>query len=266
MSRGSRRTRPLGAARSPWRSQRCSPATRRCCTPASGTPLAMLRKETRQDRALLTVLQRHTDPQSWWLGYLDTGASDIVFWDAPKITLYWGWNYVLVRAGPQQAASWRPADGQHNWKSTELPGLMFPADRSWLVSTLSDDDWTCIGGPETLIADLLNDRQLARRARRVTADQKQLPRKRGMAEGRDHPPPDSSAPPITQRRPLRLRHPRTTGTRPTPSTTQLRGASPLGGRHKRRGGARGRPGGPRRGEAGLLRSRIRAERRRARPC
>jgi hypothetical protein len=132
-------------------------------------------EEARQHRALLTVLQRHTAPQSWWLGYLDTGASDIVFWQAPKITLYWGWNYVLVRAGPQQAASWRPADGEHNWKSTELPELMFPADRSWLVSTLWDDDWTCIGGPATLIADLLKDQQLARRARRVTADQKATP-------------------------------------------------------------------------------------------
>jgi hypothetical protein len=29
---------------------------------------------------------------------------------------------------------------------------MFPADRSWLVSRLWDDDWTLIGGP----ADLMN--------------------------------------------------------------------------------------------------------------
>lgn len=71
------------------------------------------------------------------LGYLDTGASDIVFWDAPKTTLCCGWNYVLVRAGPQQAASWRPADSQYDWKSTELPELMFPADRSSGCSRLS---------------------------------------------------------------------------------------------------------------------------------
>jgi len=32
---------------------------------------------------------------------------------------------------------------------------MFPADRSWLVSTLTDDDWTCIGGPAVLIDRLL---------------------------------------------------------------------------------------------------------------
>jgi hypothetical protein len=102
-----------------------------------------------------------------WLGYLETGASDIVFWDAPRVILYSGWSYVLVRAGPEQAASWRPAEGERNWKSTELPELMFPADRSWLVSTLWDDDWTCIGGSATLIADLLADHVLGPRARQV---------------------------------------------------------------------------------------------------
>ena len=40
-------------------------------------------------------------------GYLDTGADDIVFPDAPKVTLYSGWPYVLVEAGPEQAATWR---------------------------------------------------------------------------------------------------------------------------------------------------------------
>jgi hypothetical protein len=29
---------------------------------------------------------------------------------------------------------------------------MFPADRSWLVSALWDDDWTCIGGPAELLS------------------------------------------------------------------------------------------------------------------
>jgi hypothetical protein len=126
-----------------------------------------LEEEDAQDRALLAVLQRRTPSQPWWLGYLETGASDIVFWDAPRVILYSGWSYVLVRAGPEQAASWRPAEGERNWKSTELPELMFPADRSWLVSTLWDDDWTCIGGSATLIADLLADHVLGPRARQV---------------------------------------------------------------------------------------------------
>src|ERR1700683_2238750 len=94
-----------------------------------------LEEEEAQDRALLAVLQRRTASQPWWLGYLETGASDIVFWDAPRVILYSGWSYVLVGAGPEQAASWRPAEGERNWKSTELPELMFPTDRSWLVST-----------------------------------------------------------------------------------------------------------------------------------
>jgi hypothetical protein len=32
---------------------------------------------------------------------------------------------------------------------------MFPADHSWLVSTLWDDDWTCIGGPAGLVDGFL---------------------------------------------------------------------------------------------------------------
>ena len=109
-------------------------------------------------------------------GYLNTGASDIVFWDAPKVRVYWGWEYVLVLAGPDQASTLRPApDGDPNWKSTELPELMFPTDRSWLVSFLWDDDWACIGGPEALITVLLADPVLAPNARRVDTQQDATP-------------------------------------------------------------------------------------------
>lgn len=120
------------------------------------------------DQALLALLERHTPGQPWWLGYLETGASDTIFYSAPKVTLYWGWHYVLVEAGPEQAGSWRPSGDWTNWKTTELPELIFPRDRSWLLSTLWDDDWTWVGGPEALIADLLADDVLASRARRVT--------------------------------------------------------------------------------------------------
>ena len=47
---------------------------------------------------LLALLSRYAPPQPWWLGYLDTGADDIVFPDAPPVTLYAGWSYVLVEA------------------------------------------------------------------------------------------------------------------------------------------------------------------------
>jgi hypothetical protein len=135
-----------------------------------------VRLERQHDLALVELLRRHSAPQPWWLAYLDTGASDIVFWDAPKVTLYADWNCVLVLAGPDQAATWRPAPGgESNWKSTELPDLIFPEDRAWLVSTLWDDDWTCIGGTEALISDLLQDPVLGPNARRVTTHQDATP-------------------------------------------------------------------------------------------
>lgn len=132
--------------------------------------------EHRQDLAFVDVLRRHSRDMAWWIGYLDTGASDIVFWDAPKVTLYEGWHYVFVLAGPEQAATWRPALGGHpNWKSTELPEVIFPEDRSWLVSFRWDDDWACIGGPEALINDVLDDPVLAPNARRVDTQQDATP-------------------------------------------------------------------------------------------
>ncbi len=94
-----------------------------------------VRVERRQDLALVAVLRRHAAQLPWWLGYLHTGASEIVFWDAPKVRLD-GWSYVLIEAGPDQAGTWRPAPGgQSNWKSTELPDVMFPEDHAWLLST-----------------------------------------------------------------------------------------------------------------------------------
>ncbi len=132
--------------------------------------------ERRQDLAFVDVLRRHSGDKAWWIGYLDTGASDIVFYDAPKVTLYHGWRYVFVLAGPDQAAAWRPAPGgQPNWKSTELPEVMFPEDRSWLVSFLWDDDWACIGGSEALIRDLLGAPVLAPYVRRVDIGQDATP-------------------------------------------------------------------------------------------
>lgn len=125
-----------------------------------------------RDRALLDALGRHSILERLWLGYLDTGASDVVFADAPMVTLYAGsWRYVLVSAGQEQAARWRSPDP---WKGC-LPDLMFPGDRSWLVSTLWDDDWTCVGGSEQLIAELLSHPDLRAYARRVAVDEEATP-------------------------------------------------------------------------------------------
>jgi hypothetical protein len=111
---------------------------------------------TTHEHALIAHLSAHTTAQrSWWLGFLDTGAHDIVFADAPRVTLYWDWHYVLVEAGPAQALSWRT--GHMRSGHGTLPDLMFPADRSWLVSALWDDEWTCVGGPQQLIDSLERD-------------------------------------------------------------------------------------------------------------
>ena len=118
--------------------------------------------QDRHDQAVLALLSQQPAGRPWWLGYLDTGADDIVFPDAPKVTLYSGWHYVLVEAGPEQAATWRQHGDWSFWKGA-LPNLMFPADRSWLVSTLWDDDWTCVGGPAELIGNFLRHPDLEAR-------------------------------------------------------------------------------------------------------
>lgn len=111
---------------------------------------------TRADAALVEVLQAHTPEQPWWLGYLDTGVADVVAPDAPRTSVYAGWPYVLLQGGPQQALASRRNSDSTPWHSA-LPELLFPADRSWLVSTLWDDDWRCVGGPAALV-DALSER------------------------------------------------------------------------------------------------------------
>jgi hypothetical protein len=124
------------------------------------------------DRAVLGLLSEQSASERWWLGYLDTGADDIVFPSAPIVTLYSGWPYVLVEAGSEQAASWRRSGPWSFWKGA-LPNLMFPAGRSWLVSTLWDDDWTCIGGTTGLVGGFLRHPDLE--ARPVTLGEDATP-------------------------------------------------------------------------------------------
>jgi hypothetical protein len=106
------------------------------------------------ERAVVATLVQQTPEQPWWLGYLDTGAHDVVFPSAPRVKLYWDWSYVLVQAGPEQALTWRTG---HMRGEGTLPDLFFPADRSWLVSALWDDAWTDLGGPADLITALQRD-------------------------------------------------------------------------------------------------------------
>jgi hypothetical protein len=114
----------------------------------------------------------------WWLGYLNTSDYDLVFprvamAQLPRVGLYSGWDYVLVEAGPTQAATWRRTEDKGYWWDEALPDLMFPVDRSWLVSTLIDDDWTCVGGPVALVERLIAHPHL--RARRVQLGEEATP-------------------------------------------------------------------------------------------
>jgi hypothetical protein len=129
-------------------------------------------EQDEHDRVVLSLLSEWSPGQPWWLGYLDTGTNDVVFSDASMVTLYAGWHYVLVEAGPEQAATWRQ-DGGWSFSKGALPDLMFPADRSWLLSTLWDDDWTCIGGPAELVNKFL--RRPGLRARQVSLDEDATP-------------------------------------------------------------------------------------------
>jgi hypothetical protein len=127
----------------------------------------------RHNRAMLALLEAEPAGQRWWLGYLATSASHLVFPGVtmaalPKVRLYADWDYVLVEAGPGQAASWR-RNGELWWRDL-LPDLMFPADRSWLASRLCDDDWTCLGGPASLVDRFLACPDLQARPARLGED------------------------------------------------------------------------------------------------
>ena len=122
------------------------------------------------ERAVVAELAGHTAAQPWWLGYLETGAHDIVFPAAPRVSLYWDWPYLRVEAGPAEALSCRTG---HMRGDGRLPDLFFPADRSWLVSALWDDTWTCVGGSAALIAALQHNPLVA--AHPVGPDEDALP-------------------------------------------------------------------------------------------
>ncbi len=119
----------------------------------------------RHAASVIEILSQHTSAQPWWLGFLEYAPSaNVIFNDVWKVSLYANSEcYVLVEAGPEQATTWRRGE---NGKDV-LPDLMFPADRSWLASTLWDDDWTCIGGSRALVDAFVNHRDLRDRAREV---------------------------------------------------------------------------------------------------
>lgn len=123
------------------------------------------------DLPVVRRVRAHVGEQRWWLGFLETGTSDMVFPDAPRVRLYSDWRYVVALAGPDEAMSWRfRGPSQFHGRG---PDLIFPTDRSWLMSWLWDDDWYCIGGPTDLIDALVDSDDLD--ARRVSLGEDATP-------------------------------------------------------------------------------------------
>ena len=125
--------------------------------------------QERYNRAVLALLTGQSAGQRWWLGYLSTNAGDLALPGVtmaalPTVSLYSGQSYLLVEAGPRQAGTWRRRETGSLWWHDVLPDLMFPADHSWLVATMPDDDWTCVGGPANLLDMFLAHPDLRARA------------------------------------------------------------------------------------------------------
>ena len=87
--------------------------------------------------------------------------------------MYVGWPYVLLEGDPEQALTARRNRDVTPWHSA-LPELIFPRDRSWLVSTMWDDDWRCVGGPAAMV-DALLLRPNVLQVRAVTLDEDATP-------------------------------------------------------------------------------------------
>jgi hypothetical protein len=90
-------------------------------------PQSWFENRDRHDAGVLTVLTENTPAQPWWLGYLDTGGADVIFYDVPKVSLFPTHDHVVIEAGPGQAGAWRAP--WNRWKGI-LPDLIFPADRA----------------------------------------------------------------------------------------------------------------------------------------
>ncbi len=74
-----------------------------------------LQDRERHDAGILAVLSAHAMSEPWWLGFLDTGAADVVFDDVATVNLYADWRCVLIEAGSEQAAGWRR--DEQRWRS-----------------------------------------------------------------------------------------------------------------------------------------------------
>lgn len=78
-------------------------------------------------------------------GHLHHSSGQVLPAGAHEVDLYAGWRYSLAPCG------WGGVLGHEDPWRGNLPDLLFPVDRTWLVSRLWDDDWVCLGGPRHLV-------------------------------------------------------------------------------------------------------------------
>ena len=103
--------------------------------------------------ALGAVLGRYTrTPDRCWFCTWE-GWGSVVFHDGPRVELP-GRNYALF-VGPLTALrSLMDAQDEHS------PNLWWPDDRAWCVATEIDLAWTYVGGPASMISDVLANPRL----------------------------------------------------------------------------------------------------------
>ncbi len=121
---------------------------------------------TQELKAVYGLLASMSQTQEWWLGFLETGADDVVFPGETPVQLYADWPYRVVLATYAETTIWRTDPS--SWKGPG-PDLVFPDDRSWLLSWMWDDDWFCFGGSTHLVEGLIG--LLPSAVRRVSADE-----------------------------------------------------------------------------------------------
>lgn len=118
------------------------------------------KSRARHDTAIVRALTDESGPSPWWLGYLEYGIEITrAFGNMPRTRLF-GWDFVLIQAGADQALNWRTRCAPSlDWKGA-LPDLLFHADHSWMLFTSWDDHWSGVGGSQALVRRIIDDPEL----------------------------------------------------------------------------------------------------------
>jgi hypothetical protein len=112
------------------------------------------------ERECVEALEGCTPSQPWWLGFLHTGAFPSPFPDAQEVELNYNWEYLFVRARPPQALNWRRGNIRSGLDGL-IPEIIYPEDRSWLLSGMWDDAFICLGCDESVLNTLRNHEEIS---------------------------------------------------------------------------------------------------------